>query len=296
MLALAAAVIALAGAGDAAESTHPDSQGSDKSLPIQEALARKAGWRITTGQMRPKIVNGIRVKPGEIPFQVALLLNPREGESDPRYDQFCGGSLIAPDTVLTAAHCVDRKTLPEDVLVFYGQVDLGQAGTVARVTKIVIHEEWKGNVQASNDADLAVLKIQPIAAVAFPALATRAEETAPGRSMTVSGWGLIKENGSPSAVLRKAGVAVTTDKDCRDAYGAGLTPNMFCAGGRDADGKITDSCQGDSGGPIFVLDRPEKTQLGIVSWGLGCAREHFPGVYTRIANYAAWIEGQKNTP
>lgn len=84
--------------------------------------------------------------------------------------------------------------------------------------------------------------------------------------------------------LRKVDVPVISRTTCRSEYGtSAITTNMFCAG--LAAGGV-DSCQGDSGGPI--VDASDVLQ-GVVSWGSGCARPDFAGVYTRLGNYVSWI-------
>ena len=99
----------------------------------------------------------------------------------------------------------------------------------------------------------------------------------------VSGWGTTSEGGSTPSTLRKVTVPVISDDKCRDAYGRNdIFDSNLCAG-FDAGGK--DSCQGDSGGPLYCSGY----QAGVVSWGYGCARPNYPGVYTEVSYFINWI-------
>merc|ERR1711862_166636 len=103
----------------------------------------------------------------------------------------------------------------------------------------------------------------------------------------VSGWGTLSEGGATPDVLQKVAVPVVTDDECRDAYGASqIEDSMICAGVQ-AGGK--DSCQGDSGGPFACDDTGSRYLAGVVSWGYGCARPNFPGVYTEVSYFVDWI-------
>lgn len=108
-----------------------------------------------------------------------------------------------------------------------------------------------------------------------------------GTDMTVAGWGATSEGGSgPDAPLRVA-VPIVSHSQCNTWYGAGsITNDMICAGLQEG-GK--DSCQGDSGGPLFYISGNQATLVGVVSWGIGCAREDQPGVYAEVAHFRNWI-------
>src|SRR5262249_41981670 len=158
------------------------------------------------------------------------------------------------------------------------------------LSKIVSHQ---GYVDATHDNDVAMLKLtQPApanltpAVVATPAVASIAGAT--GAKVTVIGWGATTEGGNTTPNLMGIGVTVQDRQQCEANYrtvvpSAQITANMFCAG--ELDGK-KDSCQGDSGG---FIGAPRVgggyDQLGLVSWGAGCARPGLFGVYTRLANY-----------
>merc|ERR1712228_937949 len=106
--------------------------------------------------------------------------------------------------------------------------------------------------------------------------------------MGVSGWGTTTEGGSTPSSLMDVTVPIVSDQECRDAYGQNdVDDSMICAGLPEG-GK--DSCQGDSGGPLACSDTGSTYLAGIVSWGYGCARPSYPGVYCDVASFDDWIE------
>lgn len=108
----------------------------------------------------------------------------------------------------------------------------------------------------------------------------------PGRNCSVIGWGATDEMGDASDVLLMVSLPIVEQEFCRDALGGRITDSMICAGGQMG----RDACQGDSGGPMIVMrfyDRP--VLVGVVSWGRGCAREGYPGVYTRVSMFRTWL-------
>jgi secreted trypsin-like serine protease len=235
------------------------------------------------GDFEPKIVGGTPVADGKYPFMAYLEIVGADGKT---YQ--CGGSLIDPDSVLTAAHCiVDVNARGVNLAV--GRTVLSQnQGQIRFATTAKIHPRY--NPKSSNAYDAAVLKlnravtgIKPIK----PATASQDALETPGRLLTVAGWGTTSEGGNTSVRMREVSVPVVSDSTARQAYSrlpvpsAQYFPSLMVAAG--AKGK--DSCQGDSGGPLFNPG-PTSTQVGIVSVGLGCARAGFPGVYTEANNAA----------
>ncbi|NOQ46846.1 MAG: trypsin-like serine protease, partial [Desulfobulbaceae bacterium] len=164
-------------------------------------------------------------------------------------------------------------------------------GEVIDVTRVLYTRD--SGLQAFDpntmDHDIALVELstasnqQPVSRVGAtgPAVAV-------GKQATVVGWGLLEEGGDASDSLQQVAVPIFSNDTCGALYGMSdisITGNMMCAG---LHGK--DSCQGDSGGGVFIQDSQDQDVLvGIVSFGVGCARPNFPGVYTRVSNYAAWI-------
>lgn len=227
------------------------------------------------------IIGGGTASPGEYPFMAAIL-DARFGGSDYN-QQFCGGSLIAPSWVLTAAHCVEDASAG-NLRVAIGRTLLTSnpaQGEKIAVERIVVHQDYHPQ-RLSHDAALlklvAASSFTPIRLAANTQQDDLAYEQA-GKMLTVIGWGTIstRKTNYPND-LREVNVPVVEDGPCRSAYGSSFdAPTMVCAGAPNID-----SCYGDSGGPLF--DYVTKTQVGIVSWGNGCAKKRFPGVYSEVNN------------
>ena len=151
-----------------------------------------------------------------------------------------------------------------------------------KVSKIIKHENYNG-FTISND--IALLKLESplklnkyVQGVTLP----KPHQSTTG-DCVVTGWGALVEGGGVPTVLQKLTLPVITDDECRAVYGhSQVLDSNLCAGIKEG-GK--DSCQGDSGGPLYC----NGYQAGIVSWGYGCARPGYPGVYTEISYYVDWI-------
>jgi len=232
------------------------------------------------------IVGGEDAKLGELPFQISMQPNQRHR---------CGGSIVAPQWVVTAAHCVAGYTVPgapdPRLTVLAGRLVLArkeEGDARVAVDRILLRNYTQCQFpRVVFDNDIALLhlatpltfnkNIQPIK---LPAASHRATG-----KVLVSGWGDTRK--SPrTPVLQKVVVDVVPDETCRVNYGDhySLPDSSICAGVPEG-GK--DSCQGDSGGPL--VDIKNNVLAGVVSWGRGCALKGFPGVYAEVAYYADWI-------
>ncbi|HEY7593712.1 MAG TPA: serine protease [Actinophytocola sp.] len=191
--------------------------------------------------------------------------------------QYCGGTLVDDDKVVTAAHCaVGHK--PADVVVVAGREDKeSDAGTTSPVTKIWVHPAFTDVRSGSDVAVLTLGKQLPYETV-DPASEDDVDLYAPGVVGTILGWGRTSVDGDASRFLRKAEVPMIADASCEKSYPAFKPAAMVCAGVEKGG---VDTCQGDSGGPLIV----EGELAGITSWGEGCAAPGKPGVYTRVAAY-----------
>lgn len=230
----------------------------------------------------PNVIGGDFSTPGQFPFVVALV----DGSADkPAIGQFCGGTVIAPRVVLTAGHCVAGGP-PEDFRVLVGREKLSATGgTLIKVTGAIIHPEFHGIFPAGLSHDVAVLRLESDAPVAPVELATPAETAryAAGQPATVVGWGIQNADGVIPDRQRNAAVQML---DCA-AYDRLVDATSTCAG-QPAGG--VDTCAGDSGGPLLSPKAGGGwVQIGVTSWGYGCAQAAYPGVYARVAEAQAWI-------
>jgi secreted trypsin-like serine protease len=226
-------------------------------------------------------VGGNTADAGEWPWQALVRPGPF----------LCGGSLIADDWVLTAAHCVTGFG-PANVTVTLGDhtifVSDGTEQVFNSVAQVIIHPDYDSS---SNDNDVALLQL-PTPAALLPGQVevvslNREADIAPGTLATVTGWGTTSEGGVIAQILQEVEIPVVTNQVCNQSYGGGITSNMLCAGFQTG-GK--DSCQGDSGGPLVIPVNNSWAQIGIVSFGNGCARPDFYGVYSRVSALVGWIE------
>ena len=246
----------------------------------------------------PEIVGGAQADPGERPWVVALI-----GGSDPDLlGQFCGGSLITSQWVLTAAHCLYDFSVnppspinPADVDVVAGIYNLVTpvAGFQRRdVSQIIRHASFDPTSDNS-EFDIALLQLASPVTIGFSGatrtslipLVSASVGTLAGTNSWVTGWGAIASGGPLADRLLEVEVPIITNTNCNTAYnpfGISITASMLCAG---AIGK--DACQGDSGGPLVVPSNNIWRLAGIVSWGIDCGVN--PGVYTRISNYVSWV-------
>lgn len=198
----------------------------------------------------------------------------------------CGGSIYRPDVIISAAHCVQGVSA-SNLAITAGTSYRTSGGVTKKVSKIIIHEKYSSSTV---DNDVAILFLEEGfelgESIQTINLASAGSVVEAGVKATCSGWGALKEGGASPSVLQFVDVSVVNNADCGAAYGKGsITDAMMCAGEKQG-GK--DACQGDSGGPLAVGN----TLVGIVSWGYGCARAGYPGVYSSVGYLRSWIDSK----
>ncbi|XP_012864950.1 PREDICTED: transmembrane protease serine 4 [Dipodomys ordii] len=227
----------------------------------------------------PRVVGGEEASVDSWPWQVSVQYNQQH---------VCGGSILDPLWILTAAHCFRKYLDVSNWKVRAGSDQLGNFPSLP-VAKIFV---TKHNPLSPKEKDIALVKLQhplTFSATVRPICLPFFDETlAPATPLWVIGWGLTEQNGGKmSDTLLQATVQVIDSTRCNaeDAYQGEVSEKMLCAG---LPGGGVDTCQGDSGGPL-MYQSDQWQVVGIVSWGYGCGGPSTPGVYTKVTAYLDWI-------
>lgn len=244
------------------------------------------------------VINGVQITNGDWSFLVAVGCSGASATddcADRRYGadglgmftpQFCGGVLIRPRIVATAAHCMIRANgtpfKAEDIYVGGGTPILGamtRDPNVAGVDAIVINPTYD-KVKQTGDLALLVLKHEIVDATVLP-FATSSSSFPETATAQIAGWGDIDAEGTAPMAANFAQILMYPQVQCAAVLGVTFDANtMLCGGAKDSAGWI-DACQGDSGGPLITTIDGVRTLIGLTSWGPSCAKGN-PGIYTRI--------------
>ncbi len=231
-----------------------------------------------------EVVGGQPADPGEDPWMAAVVLD-ESYTPNPFAGLVCGASVISPDTVITAAHCMIGAP-PGAADVFVGSRDLlPNAGERIQVRRYRIHPNF-GYFNGRND--VAILQLAHPVSAATPITVVAPGDEAlwtPGTTARFTGWG-VDEMGQPVSRLQEAEAPIVSDADCSDRYGTDfLADTMVCAGdiSPTSDGSVS-PCYGDSGGPLTVDDGSGgRLLVGLVAWGYACGDPNYPAVFTEVA-------------
>ncbi|XP_063289674.1 urokinase-type plasminogen activator [Pelobates fuscus] len=266
----------------------------------------------TCGQRQHKMYKVVRGGSTPIesqPWMAALYQISRRHKQE---NFLCGASLINPCWVMTAAHCFPDADFvePKDYVVILGKSNLDETNLEKEqkflVEKIIRHENFN-DLTGALDNDITLIKIRStsgqcasltnsVQTICLPPSDLKLRE---GTKCEIAGFGKESYNSIVySQLLKSASVQLISQQVCQSDkyYGKLLNNNMFCAG--DPEWKV-DACKGDSGGPLICEYNGQMALYGIISWGEECAKEHKPGVYTRITQYLPWINekmAEDNTP
>jgi len=239
------------------------------------------------GKHESQIVGGEPVEPHSIPWQVLQYRTAADGKT-----YLCGGTIICPRFVMTAAHCTAPGSSYEIYIRVHRKSQDTTEDNLVVLKKAHVHPKY--NQGTAFNYDYAIMELMnPIRifsdakAIFLPDASDKYNDKS---LFLTSGWGLTKNGGEiASDVLLSVTLPFVQHGVCKDRYSR-LTPQMMCAGDMDK-GKI-DACKGDSGGPLAWLD-PKTDQVklsGVVSWGAGCAVPGAPGVYADVINQLEWIK------
>jgi len=247
-----------------------------------------------------RIIGGEPAEPGEFPWQVGLIRTPssRVNESPVLT---CGGALISTHSVLTACHCL--KLPANRYEVWLGRISSVVDEEDCHEQRFIVVEYFK-HPKFNPDTlqnDVAVLSIRSkygqgvkwtdwVLPICLPHPHYQQLYT-PGTQGVVAGWGLLQEEDKfMSLNLQHVEVPIVSLVNCNEAY-TGLTTlleSQICAGDREGG---RDACAGDSGGPLAVKDTSDNRfyLAGVVSFGMGCGRPEYPGVYSRVDYFTPWV-------
>jgi len=252
---------------------------SEPILLPPSGMGKLKGYKDLVRNHTNLIVGGVEAADGANPWQCSLR----------RTSHSCGASIISNQWAITAAHCIDGTSAAS--LTLRCNTLLHASGGIDYALNLVVahpqYDSW------DLDYDLGLLQINGqfplgstpnINSIAVAPADADVNDLPNGVNVVVTGWGTLTEGGSLPAALQTVTVPIVENSQCNSDYDGfnDVTDRMFCAGVPQGG---LDACQGDSGGPVVYQNQ----LVGAVSWGLGCARPGYPGVYSRVSAFRSWI-------
>ncbi|XP_076664770.1 chymotrypsin-1-like [Andrena cerasifolii] len=229
---------------------------------------------VAHGLPGPQIVGGKDAPIGKFPYQISMRKGGRH---------FCGGSIISPRYILTAAHCVAGVSNPATVTIHAGTNQLNSNGDAYQGEKIVSHPGYDSRLLVNDVALIRVNRNIAMSANVKPITLATGTKTYEGSSCILSGWGTTKAGGSVPNNLQYINLMIESKAKCRQVH-SNVQDSHICTFTKYGEG----ACNGDSGGPLVV----NGVQVGVVSFGIPCGVGK-PDVYTRVSSFASWIKQQQ---